>query len=139
MQKSPNKPIALWLVTGLLAYLALPWYAIQDTAWYSVWTQIFGGAEAANGLVQVWAYGRVWLALGLVGLVLAGVALLRPPGRAQSGWLLAGGLTGFLGLLVSGFTIGARGWSYAWLNAQWGELGANQYGIGAGAFVELLS
>ncbi|MEY4139204.1 MAG: hypothetical protein RLZZ371_1386, partial [Pseudomonadota bacterium] len=29
MNKNPNRAIRLWLVTGLLAYLVLPWYAIQ--------------------------------------------------------------------------------------------------------------
>ena len=73
--------IRLWLITGLLAYVLLPWYAIQDTAWYSVLPQIFGGAETASGLVQMLAHGRVWLGLGLLGLLLAAVGLLVPPGR----------------------------------------------------------
>jgi iron(III) transport system permease protein len=87
----------------------------------------------------VLVHGRVWLSLGLIGLGLAAVGLLVPAGRSQSNWLLAGGLLGFLGLLVSGFLIGARGWSFAVLNAQFGELSVNQYGIGIGAFIALLS
>ncbi len=134
MSKSPNLAIRLWLMVGLLAYGLLPWYAIQDTAWYSVLPQVFGGAETASGLVQVLVHGRVWLALGLLGLGLA-----VPAGKPQSTWLLAGGLVGFLGLLSSGFMIGARGWSFAILNAQFGELSVNQYGIGMGAFIALLS
>ena len=129
----------LWLVIGLLAYVLLPWYAIQDTAWYSVLPQVFGGAETASGLVQVLVHGRVWLALGLLGLGLAAIGLAVPAGKPQSTWLLAGGLVGFLGLLSSGFMIGARGWSFAILNAQFGELSVNQYGIGMGAFIALLS
>ena len=70
MNKNPNLAIRLWLVIGLLAYLVLPWYAIQDTAWYSVLPQIFGGTETANGLLQALLYGRVWLALGLAGWAL---------------------------------------------------------------------
>lgn len=139
MSKSPNLAIRLWLIVGLLAYGLLPWYAIQDTAWYSVLTQIFGGAETGNGLVQVLVHGRVWLSLGLIGLGLAAVGLLVPAGRSQSNWLLAGGMLGFFGLLVSGFLIGARGWTFAVLNAQFGELAVNQYGIGIGAFIALLS
>ena len=52
MNKHPNQAIRLWLVLGLLAYLLLPWYAIQDTAWYSVLPQIFAGPETANGLLD---------------------------------------------------------------------------------------
>jgi len=139
VSKSPNLAIRLWLMVGLLAYGLLPWYAIQDTAWYSVLPQVFGGAETASGLVQVLVHGRVWLALGLLGLGLAAIGLAVPAGKPQSTWLLAGGLVGFLGLLSSGFMIGARGWSFAILNAQFGELSVNQYGIGMGAFIALLS
>jgi iron(III) transport system permease protein len=57
----------------------------------------------------------------------------------QGGWLLAGGLTGFMGLLVSGFLIGAKGWSFELLNTLWGELASRQFGIGSGAFLALLS
>jgi iron(III) transport system permease protein len=124
---------------GLLAYLALPWYAIQDTAWYSVLPQIMGGPETANGVVQALVHGRKWLLLGLVGLVMAATGLGVPPGRVQSNWLLAGGLTGFVGLLGSGFLIGAKGWSFDILNSQFGALASNQFGIGSGAFCALLA
>jgi iron(III) transport system permease protein len=139
MNKNPNLAIRLWLITGLLAYLVLPWYAIQDTAWYSVLPQIFGGTETANGLLQAVLYGRVWLALGLAGLGIAAIGLVVAPGKSQGTWLLAGGLLGFLGLLLSGFMIGAKGWSFAVLNAQFGELAVNQFGIGIGAFMALLA
>lgn len=139
MNKTPNQAIRIWFITGLLAYVALPWYAIQDTAWYSVLPQIFSGPEAANGLLQALVYGRLWLLVGLLGLVLAGVSLVVPPGRSQANWLLAGGLLGFLGLLLSGFLIGAKGWSVGLLNMQFGELAVNQFGIGVGAFIALLA
>jgi iron(III) transport system permease protein len=124
---------------GLLAYFLLPWYAIQDTAWYSVLPQIMGGAETANGWVQAVTYGRPWLFAGLLGLTIAAVGLAVPAGRAQGNWFLAGGLTGFLGLLASGFLIGAKGWSFGVLNSLWGELASNQFGIGIGAFVALFA
>lgn len=139
VNKHPNQAIRLWIVLGLLAYLLLPWYAIQDTAWYSVLPQIFAGPDTANGLVQTVVHGRIWLGLGLVGLGLCAVSLWLPAGRSQSGWLLGGGLLGFVGLLASGFMIGARGWSFAALNTQFGELAVNQYGIGMGAFIALLA
>ena len=139
MNKNPNQAIRLWLVIGLLAYLVLPWYAIQDTAWYSVLPQIFGGPETANGLLQALVHGRIWLALGLLGLGLASIGLLVPPGKPQANWLLAGGLLGFLGLLLSAFMIGAKGWSFGVLNTQFGELVVNQFGIGIGAFIALLA
>lgn len=139
MKKNPNQAIRIWLALGLLAYLLLPWYAIQDTAWYSVLPQILGGPETANGLLQALLHGRLWLGLGLLGLAIATLGLGVAPGKAQGAWLLAGGVTGFMGLLASGFLIGAKGWSFDSLNALWGELAGRQFGIGSGAFLALLS
>lgn len=139
MNKNPNTAVRIWLVIGLLAYLVLPWYAIQDTAWYSVLPQVMDGSETANGLMQAALYGRPWLLLGVLGLGMAALGLRLPVGKRQSTCLLAGGLAGFAGLLCSGFLIGASGWSFDVFNARFGELGSNQFGIGIGAFVALLS
>ena len=139
MSRHPNQMIGIWLLLGLLSYLVLPWYAIQDTAWYSVLPLIMGGPETANGMLQALMHGRSWLLLGLVGLAIAAIGLAVPAGKAQGNILLAGGLTGFVGLLASGFLIGAKGWTYAFLNAQFGELASNQFGIGSGAFGALLA
>jgi iron(III) transport system permease protein len=139
MLKGANRALLVWTMLGLGAYGLLPWYAIQDTAWYSVLPQVLGSAETGSGLVQILVHGRVWLGLGLMGLALASVAFFFPAGRAQSGWLLAGGMLGFGGLLASGFLIGARGWSFAFFNAQFGELSVNQFGMGIGALLTLLA
>ncbi len=139
MNKRPNQAAVLWLVTGLLGYLLLPWYAIQDTAWYSVLSQVLQGPETANGLLQAVLHGRSWLLIGLLGLLIAAVGLMLPAGKAQGAWFLAGGVVGFGGLLAGGFLIGAKGWSVTSFNAQFGELASNQFGIGIGAFVVLLS
>ena len=126
-----------WVALGFAAYLLLPWYAIQDATWYEAIPQVFGQAEGASGLMQAATQGRSWLFIGLVGLAMCAVGASRPAGRAQGRWLLAGGAMGAIGLAVAGFTIGARGWSFAALNAQFGELALNQFGIGAGGFVAL--
>jgi len=137
--KSSQTAIRAWLMLGLLAYVALPWYAQQDSAWYLVLPQVTGGADTANGLVQALLHGRKWLLLGLAGLLLAMAGLSQPPGRDQGRWLLAGGLLGSVGLLVSGFAIGAQGWSFAVLSALWGELPQGQFGMGAGGMLALTS
>lgn len=126
-----------WVALGFAAYLLLPWYAIQDATWYEAVPQVFGQAEGANGLMQAATQGRSWLFIGLAGLLMCAVGAWLPAGRSQGRWLLAGGAIGAIGLSVAGFTIGARGWSVAALNTQFGELAINQFGIGAGGFVAL--
>ena len=80
MNRHPDRPVRLWLLAGLMAYLILPWYAIQDTAWYTMLGQVLGGPETASGLVQILAHHRVWLLLGVLGLVVAAIGLAVPPG-----------------------------------------------------------
>lgn len=137
MTRKPNGAVWACIAAGFLAYLLLPWYAIQDTSWYQALPQVFSEGDAANGVLQALRQGRPWLFVGLVGLVLCTFGGLLRPGRGQGRWLLAGGAIGALGLSVAGFTIGARGWSVAALNTAFGELSVNQFGIGAGGFVAL--
>ncbi|MDO8279915.1 MAG: iron ABC transporter permease [Burkholderiaceae bacterium] len=139
MKKSTNFALRLWVVIGLLGYLALPWYAMQDGAWYQALPGVLGGADTANGLVQAVIHKRKWLLIGLAGLVMAAAGVGMPAGRQQGGWLLAGGLVGSLGLAASGFLIGAKGWAFAALNTQFGELAFHQFGMGLGAAVVLTS
>ena len=124
MNRSVNKPLWLWIAVGALAYLALPWYAIQDANGLRLIPQVFSQEQAGNGLLQAARYGRPWLWLGLLGLLVAGVGALLPAGRRQGVVLMAGGGLGLLALLASGFAIGARGWSFEALTAAFGELGA---------------
>ncbi len=136
MKRQHNAAVWWCLAAGGLGYLLLPWYAIQDTGWVTSLPRVFLGADdAANGLLQAITQGRVWLFCGLTGLGLCLVGALQPAGRLQGRWLLVGGLLGVLGLGLSGFLIGARGWSVAALNSAFGELAINQFGIGAGGFV----
>lgn len=135
----PSGALRAWVVIGLLAYVVLPWYAIQDTSWLHALPQVLGGPETASGLVQAVVHGRKWLLVGLAGLMIAASGIGMPAGRQQGGWLLAGGLIGALGLLASGFLIGARGWAFEALNGRFGELALNQFGIGIGGFVALVA
>jgi iron(III) transport system permease protein len=125
------------IAAGLIGYLALPWYAIQDTAWYEAIPQVFGEAEGANGVMQAVLQNRSWLYIGLIGLAVCALGGFLRPGRAQGRLLFVGGAVGAIGLALSGFLIGARGWSFAALNTYLGELPVNQFGIGAGGFIAL--
>ena len=132
-----NAAIWWWIAIAIAGYLVLPWYALQDANGLTAIPQVFGGEDKANGLMQALAYGRVWLWFGVAGIVLAAFGASRPAGKLQGAWLLAGGLVGVLGLGLSGFLIGAKGWSGEWLNDAFGELAKNQFGVGWGGFVVL--
>jgi iron(III) transport system permease protein len=128
-----------WLLLGLAAFALLPWYFQQDRTLLAALPGAFGGSDTASALVQALRHGRPWLWVALAALALAGLGWQRGPGRAQ-GWLLvAGGALGLLGLLGTGFAIGARGWAFDFLGATLGALAQGQFGIGVGGALVLLS
>ena len=43
MNNKSNLALRLWIAAGLLAYIALPWYAIQDANGLSRIGQVFSG------------------------------------------------------------------------------------------------
>ena len=53
--------------------------------------------------------------------------------------LLFAATLGISGLLAGGFAIGAKGWSFAWLEQAFGVLAVGQFGIGLGGALTLLS
>ena len=134
---SANTAIWTWFGIGLAGYVLFPWYALQDGNGLLAISGVFGAAETANGLMQAASYGRVWLWIGLAGLLVTAIAASRTPGKAQGALLLAGGLLGAVGLALSGFLIGAKGWNSEALTALFGELSTNQFGMGWGGFVAL--
>jgi iron(III) transport system permease protein len=89
----------LWVAVGVLAYLVLPWYAIQDAnGLRRDLPQVFwAGRETANGLVQAARYmggpGCGWA--GWAWLVAAWPLRCRRA-RRQGAVLLAGGCLGVL-------------------------------------------
>ena len=136
-RRSPNTALLAWTALGVLAYLLLPWYALQDGNGLTAIGRVFAGADTANGVLQAARHGRPWLWLGLLGLALTFGAALLKPGRPQGRLLLLGGLVGAMGLAASGFLIGAKGWSLAPLNTAVGERGRHQFGVGWGGAVAL--
>ena len=135
--RAVNQALWAWCVIGLWGFVALPWYALQDSNGLLAMGRVLADAEAGSGLVQALQYGRPWLWVGLLGLLASGAGALMPAGRRQGVVLLGGAGLGLLALLASGFTIGARGWAFEWMTAQWGELPARQPGMGWGGFVVL--
>jgi iron(III) transport system permease protein len=134
-----NAPILYWLIVGVAAYLCLPWYALQDSNGLLSIPQVFSSDAAGNGFMQAAKFGKVWLWAGVAALLLASAALLQAPSRAQGRLLIFAGFIGVAALVLSSFAIGAKGWSFEWLNASFGELATKQFGIGWGGAVALAS
>ncbi len=128
-----------WWLLGAAAFALLPWYFPQNLSLLATLPGIFGGSETASGLVQAALHGKPWLWVTVAAFTLVAVALLRPAGRAQGGWLLAGSLVGLVGLLGGGFMIGAQGWSFEFLQSSFGALPGGQSGIGPGGALVLLA
>ena len=134
-----NSGIWWWIALGALAYIGFPWYAIQDTNGLLSIPQVFSNDQAGNGLMQIFAYKRNWLGVGVAALLMAAVAATMRPNKQQGALLLMAGGLGMVGLIVSGFSIGAKGWSFETLNSSFGELSITQFGIGWGGFLALAS
>ena len=138
-QARAQRVLLAWLALGVAAFVLLPWYFPQNQTLLRALPGIFGGSETASGLVQALQHGRPWLWTGLAGLSLCALAWRLGPGRGQGWALLAGSGLGLAGLVASGFTIGATGWSFELLNALFGELPNGQFGIGLGGALMLLA
>jgi iron(III) transport system permease protein len=126
--------VRIWLLIGLLAFVLLPWYLAQDLGFWSSLRGVFDRGESGSGLVQALGQGRPWLLVAPLALVLGLVFLRRTTGRS----LLAAALIGLVGLVVSGFAIGAQGWVWVGLQSLFGALPTGQPGMGPGAAVVLI-
>ena len=80
-RRSANTPIWICIAAGVIGYVALPWYAIQESSWYEALPQVVSAGEGANGVMQAALQGRSWLYIGLIGLAicaLGGYATFPP-------------------------------------------------------------
>ncbi len=130
--------LVAWTVVGLAAFALLPWYLGPDKSLLESIRLEFSAPDSASGLRAAGALGKPWLMAALAALALCAAACFaQGPRRGR----LAGGgaVLGLVGILGSGFSIGAAGWSFAWLSAAFGALPAGQPGIGWGGALTLLS
>ncbi|MEA2847326.1 MAG: iron(III) transport system permease protein, partial [Rhodospirillaceae bacterium] len=130
-----------WSTAGLLAAVALPWYALQEGLDSGAWlTGLWSSEDYASGLAQFVEHNRWWLAPVLVALAACLVTCLIPVSRERRGtWLVISSATGVVLFIAQGLTVGLHGWSADWLTAAFGELDGRQIGIGAGATLALIA
>jgi iron(III) transport system permease protein len=131
----------VWSVAGLVAAVALPWYALQEGLDTGAWLSgLWSSEEYASGLAETVIHGKWWLASILLALATCLAISLPPMAREKRGTLLAIAASVGLALFVAeALAIGLRGWSTVWLNSLFGEMEGRQVGIGAGGAVVLIA
>jgi len=138
-QVRARRTVFAWAGSGLAAWALLPWYFPQDLTLWQALAGAFAGPDTASALVQALRHGKPWLWSGGAALLLALVGAWLPSGRAQGRVLVTAAVAGLVGVLGAGFAIGARGWSFAWLQGLFGVLPSGQFGMGlGGAWVVLV-
>ncbi|HSX76131.1 MAG TPA: iron ABC transporter permease, partial [Shinella sp.] len=129
-----NRRLDVILILGVVALTLLPWYRIDDGFYGFGWLAGFPlSTEAAPGLVQIVAHGRLWLA-GVVLLLLLAVAARGMADPMRRGGALAWlGALGVLFLTLQGLAIGFSGWTWTVSESLFGALSDGQPSMGAGA------
>jgi iron(III) transport system permease protein len=136
-----SRPALWWSLAGLLAALALPWYALQEGLDSGAWVSgLWSSEDYAGGLAAILMHGKWWLAPVLLALVVCVVIALLPLERERRGvWLAVAAGAGLACFAAEALGIGLRGWNAAWLTALFGEMDGRQVGIGAGGAIVLVS
>ena len=138
MEKKTHPVLIFWIIAGWVGYLLIPWYGVEDGFFRFEW--LFDGypfdldyAPAAFLLAQG---KKLWLAPLLLPLLASLVVLrLRKSDPAYGILLILVGAIGFSILIVQGFSIGIRGFNFAFLTTIFGDLGDRQFGMGYGALL----
>lgn len=127
----------VWSVSGLLAVVLLPWYALQEGLDSGAWVGgLWSSEDYASGLGQIIEQGRWWLVPAVLALAACLAISLLPATRQRRGaLLLAASTAGLLMFGAQALGIGLRGWTADWLAALFGELDGRQVGLGAGGAV----
>ena len=130
-----------WSAIAAIAVCLLPWHLQQDGLTISHLRAVFDpDAERASALWQAAAHKRWWF-WPIIG-ALAGLPLALRPGlsrHSRGRWLLVVGGFGLFAILLQGWFIGVRGWSYPAMDQLFGELGNRQFGIGLGGMVAFIA
>lgn len=134
--RSLHPAVILWLAVGWLGYAVLPWYTLDDGLFSFTW--LAGGypldRDSAPALFHVLQGRKPWLTpLGI--LLLAPLLLWgrRKNDPFFANVLIVVGLAGLAWFLAQGFSIGLRGWNFAFLAEAFGKLTDRQFGMGYGA------
>jgi iron(III) transport system permease protein len=129
-----NRRLDMVLILGAVALTLLPWYRIEGGFYGFGWLAGFPlSSEAAPNLVQVAMHGRLWLAVAVLLLLIAGTARGMADPMRRGAVLAWVGALGVLFLSLQGLAIGFTGWTWTISEALFGPLSDGQPSMGAGA------
>ena len=137
-QGSAHPTLILWLIVGWAGFFIFPWYGVDDGVFNFGW--LLEGYpfddDVAPGFFHSISGKKQWLLPHLIFLIGPLFALNRDRGDPLHAKILViCGALGFGWLIAQGFSIGIRGWNFAWQESLFGPLGDRQFGMGTGAML----
>jgi iron(III) transport system permease protein len=134
-------PSLWWVLTAALAVCLLPWHMQQDgLSFGGVFALFKGDADAASALGQAVFAKRFWFWPVVAALIIAAYGLRPGQTRRKQGTIfLVAGLLGLAAIMLQGWFIGVRGWSYPFLATLFGVMDDRQFGIGLGGALAFAS
>lgn len=129
-----NRRLDVVLTLALVAFLILPWYRIEQGFFRFSWIEgFFSQAENGPGILQIFAYGRPWLAVVAVLMLICGFARFAMTPEKRTSVLIGASLLGAGFLALQGLAIGFTGWNWMVSETLFGQLADGQPAFGAGA------
>jgi len=135
-----NRRLDIVLILGAVALTLLPWYRIDGGFFGFGWLAGFPlSAEAAPGLVQIALHGRLWLAVAVLLLLVAGAARGMADPMRRGAVLAWAGAIGVVFLSLQGLAVGFTGWTWTISETLFGPLADGQPSMGAGAVLSAVT
>jgi len=135
-----NRRLDIVLILGAVALTLLPWYRIDGGFFGFGWLAGFPlSAEAAPGLVQIALHGRLWLAVAVILLLVAGAARGMADPMRRGAVLAWAGALGVVFLSLQGLAVGFTGWTWTISETLFGPLADGQPSMGAGAVLSAVT
>ena len=135
-----KRTIAQWILVGLAGFALLPWYMVEGGFFSFRWLGSFNDQANAPALLQVFEYGRFWLAAPLLAFGAAALALILVKREPAAARLCA--IAGFAGMFLTalqGLAIVRHGPRFLTGLLENTAAAQGQIGFGAGATITLLA
>ncbi len=138
--KQHNQRLDIVLAMGIIAFILLPWYRVEDGFFELSWLSGFLSSPADGpAILQIISYSRWWLiiAAALMLLCICARLFLEPIKRPKV--LIYSSAIGLFFMVFQGLAIGFSGWNWNFLETLFSPLHEGQPAFGAGAVLACLS